>query len=293
MGRRRGRNRLPGLSAATQQRRASSNWRNTYVTWVDLDGKVNGKAYSADELDSDAVTARSVRTRSASSTLTVLLRGESPISPPTSAIASSRRVVTASQFYGRRRLQAPSVLQGRHFSVSDEQGGEWVARDLSVVQRDPGFHLKSDFQVLGWSGEDGIVIISYEIDGAANPVVQSVSFDADAVDASYSSTSDVGGTSRPVGSSSSFVLSLQSGGAHVGPAESGATAESTAPAKAEFTSLHAGIVDVAGTGGRLLIGDGFTEQDGVAGFSAGDGVVTRDDDITGTQGDDIILGDLA
>ncbi len=263
---------------------------DTIVTWVGPDGSINGRAYSGTNDVEDIEQSSGTDAQSPASVLTQLLSSIALLAPE-----QKYRLVESGRdgfaILWAATLAGAIVFQSRHFNAPEEAGGDWAVSEARGRPLGPGFDLSTDFQVLGWSHETGIVTISFESAGGEGYVVKDIDLSAGISDETAASSTDSVGSTRTIGSSSSSGLSLRSDEAPIDqPIAAGS--DKTGIAQVAFVSLHAGIVDVLGTGGRVLIGDAFTETDGVAGFSTGDTVDVRDDELSGTQNDDILIGDL-
>lgn len=280
----------------------------TIVTWVGLDGQLQGKAYGASgtstvdgSADGDTDTLGPLENATEAKALAALLKDIAPLAPD----QRYRLVETGRDGFAvlwAATIAGVLVLTGRHFKPDGEGSDSigWVSQDIAPTDVKPGFAFTSDFAVLGWSADDGGSIFGYSLgDGDGSHVQAEAHSQGDLVEVSFAEGVGSGASPQATGNSTRYVVVLKdtTQAGLIGDAATTAPAAALVPAAANEDagtpiSIHEGIVDVAGTGGKVLVGGSYEERDGVAGLSEGDAVTHTDDLLEGTAGDDVIIGDL-
>ena len=278
----------------------------TIVTWVDRDGQIQGTAYGASgrstvdgSADGGTDTLGPLENATEAKALAALLKDIAPLAPD----QRYRLVETVRDGFAvlwSATIAGVLVLTGRHFKPDGEgsDGSGWVSQDIAPTAVKPGFTFTADFAVLGWSADDGGSTFGYSFGDGADVEAEARSH-GELVQVSFVEGVGSGASPQATGNSTRYVVVLKD------TTQAGliGDAATTAPATALFKaagnedagttiSIHQGIVDVAGTGGKVLVGGTYVERDGVAGLSEGDEVTHTDDFLEGTGGDDVIIGDL-
>lgn len=280
----------------------------TIVTWVGLDGQLQGKAYGASgtstadgSADGDPDTLGPLENATEAKALAALLKDIAPLAPD----QRYRLVETGRDGFAvlwAATIAGVLVLTGRHFKPDGEgsDGSGWVSQDIAPAAVKPGFAFTADFAVLGWSADDGGSTFGYSLgDGDGSHVQAEAHSQGDLVEVSFAEGVGSGASPQATGNSTRYVVVLKdtTQAGLIGDAATTAPATALFPAAANEDAgspigIHGGIVDVAGTGGKVLVGGAYEERDGVAGLSEGDAVTHTDDLLEGTAGDDVIIGDL-
>lgn len=264
---------------------------DTIVTWVDVDGHLNGKAYPPQSSDDGMLDIGGGAHPDDAAELTALLTNVTTLAPEQRyrAVETGRDSFT---ILWAAAIGGAIVLKGRLFGPADGEDG-WSARDLGNVPLKNGFRINSDFQVLGWSGEDGSLTLTYEVEDGSGvrTIVQTLSV-KDVLDeplqdheaghhghaAHLVAARDAQDGAGELDTSASTIDAVQS-----------STSE---PEQVAATfSVHAGVVDVSGTGGRVIVGDSGTSN-AIVGTANDDVIIGADDrdDLSGDTGDDVIFG---
>lgn len=250
---------------------------DTIVTWIGVDGKLDGKAYAR----ADGDNAEAGNPQETARALTGLLRDIPAFEP-----GQRYRIVEGGRdgltVLWAAALNGAIVVQAHHITRSDEAADGWMSRSSAAATVKGDFRLNKDFQVLGWSEDHSSVIIGYgdaTVSGSADPFrTLKLDFSTNVLAAAIDTAT--GGTA-PLRTGTPLAVTLDAG--DTAPLASGppsldgprAPLPTVEIEKEPFFSIHADVVDVLGTGGRVIVGSNEGEV------------------LKGTKGDDIIIGDLA